>query len=142
MTRQFAVLLAVKALVAASLPDAQIKGFDEETSFPQLVPTGGLVVGFPGDPGKPEIDLSPPAWNYEHPIPIEVTAPGGAAGAPIDAMIAAIGAAVTADPTLGGLCDHLSATAPIRMDRTVNEQTLAWAEFNIVAEYSTTSPLG
>lgn len=142
MTTQMAVLLAVKALVAATLPAADVRGFDGDGSFPETIGAGGTVLGFPGNPGEPQIDLSPPCYNYEHEIPIEVAAAAGAGGLTLDEMLEAIGNAVEADPYLGDLCHYLEATAPVREDRTLQDVTINWAEFSLVAQYSTAQPLG
>jgi hypothetical protein len=141
MTKQLQVLLAVKALVTAALPAAEVLGFDGDTSPPELIGADGTVLGFPGDPGEPEIDLSPPAYNYAHEIPLQVFAPAGDGGAALDDMLAAIGAGLEADRTLGGLCSWISATAPLREDRTLQDATINWAEINIVPEYACSDPL-
>lgn len=135
------ILDALKALVVAALPQALVLGFGEPASFPEVVPPDGMVLGFAGDPGDAEIDLSPPVWNYEHPFPMQVAA-GRPGKAELDALLVPLGLALAADRTLGGLCDTLLPTAPVRMDRTQNEATLMWAEFDIVAQYATDNPLG
>lgn len=143
MTKQFQVLLAVKALVAAALPGADVRGFDADAEKPGRIGSGGCVIGHPGDPGEPEIDLSPLTYNYSHLIPLELAAPNGEGGAALDALIATLGAAIAADPFLGGLCDYFSAEAPDRNDQssgTITGQN--WAEIGLLAEYSTTNPLG
>lgn len=142
MLRSLEVILAVKALVAGALPAAEVRGFDEDTSPPKKIGPDGVVIGHPGDTGEPEIDLSPPSYNYDHELMLEIAAPGGAAGAPLDAMLAPIGAAIRADRTLGGLCNWLEAKAPDRNDRTiVAGTTINWAVVPIVASYATPDPL-
>lgn len=137
MTKQLQVLLAVKALVAAALPGALVTGFDQDAERPERLAAGGNVLGFPGDPGEPEVDLSPPAYNYLHRIPIEV------AGSDRDAMLAAIGAAIAGDRTLGGLCSYLDCEAS-ELGDTGSEMvsSLNWAGSAILAEYQTSNPLG
>lgn len=143
MTKQFEVLLAVKALVAAALPAVEVRGFDADTTKPSRIGAGGCVIGHPGDPGDPEMDLSPPAWNYFHRIYLEVVGPNGVGGAFLDAMLETLGQAIEADPFLGGLCSYFNAEAPDRNDRT--SETVAstnWAVVPLTAEYSTSNPLG
>jgi hypothetical protein len=65
-TKQLQVILAVKALVAEALPDAEIRGFDGDATKPTRVGSGGCVIGTRGDPGDPEVDLSPLTYNYSH----------------------------------------------------------------------------
>lgn len=142
MTKQRAVLLALRDLIAAALPDANIRGFDGDASKPTRIGEGGTVIGHPGDPGEPEIDLSPLSYNYEHEIMLEVAGPDGKPGEALDNMLVAIGVAVRANRTLGGLCIFLEAQAPDRNDRTVaGAATSNWAIVTIVAHYSTPDPL-
>ena len=142
MTYQRDILLAAKALVEAALPLADVRGFDGDTSKPDKIGSDGTVIGHPGEPGDPEVDLSPLAFNYAHRMYLEVGAAGGAGGAPLDAMLAAIGVAIRAERTLGGLCDWLEAVAPDRNDRTTARvATTNWAVLPIVAHYTTSDPL-
>lgn len=139
--KQVDVLLAVKALVAGAVPGAQIRGFDEDTSAPEVIGDGGAILGLPGDPGEPEVDLSPLSYTYDYEIALEVAAPGGAPGEVLIAMLSAIGAAVLADRTLGGLADWLATTAPRFEDRSTDYDTPNWAEVSLIATYSTSDPL-
>lgn len=101
------VLAAVKALVAAALPGADVK---RNLAKAERIPPGGLVVIRDGDPGEPEVSLSPLTYLYSHRIPLEIAAyesPTLAREQVLDAMTGAIGAAVREDRTLGGLCDFV-----------------------------------
>lgn len=143
MTKQLQILLAIKALIAAALPLAEVRGFDGDASKPGRIGDNGTVIGHPGDPGDPEIDLSPLTYHYQHRLYLELAAPEGAGGVTLDAMLEAIGAAVAADKFLGGLCEYFSAEAPDRNDRTTpTVATSNWATVPLVAEYSTENPLG
>jgi hypothetical protein len=142
MTDHRRVRLAVGALLQAALPSATIAGFDGSASVPEIIPEGGLVLALPSEPEEAGVDLSPPAYQWRNAIPVDVTAPGGAAGEMLDAMLGAIGAAVAADPTLGGLCHWTDTTAPTLADRTESGVTINWAEISIVPEYATSRPLG
>lgn len=142
MTKQRQVLLAVKDLVGRALPGAKLRGFDGDTSKPGSIGAGGCVIGHPGEPGEPEVDLSPLSYTYQHQIFLEVAAADGAAGEPLDLMLLAIGDEIEADRFLGGLCSFLQAAAPDRMDRTT--ETVAstnWATVAVIAEYSCSTPL-
>lgn len=144
MSKRRDVMLALKALVTAAVPAARVRGFDGDASKPRQADPGGDVIGHPGDPGEPEVDLSPVAYTYEHEFPIEVGAPYGAGdpGAAIDAIMGAIGAAIAADRTLGGLCLFLEAVAPEEHDRKAEGADASrWAGFAIVATYTTDDPL-
>lgn len=143
MTTSLKVLLAVKALIAAALPLANVRGFDGDAEKPDRIGPGGCVVGTRSDPGDPEVDLSPLTYNYRHRIELEIAAEGGVGGDPLDSMLLTIGAAVAADRFLGGLCQFLSAEAAEMMDTGDDGvPSINWALVPIIAEYSTENPLG
>ena len=84
------VLAAVRALVAATLPNAQVK---RNLAKAERIPPGGLVVIRDGDPGEPEVTLSPLSYLYSHRIPLEIAAHESAALSrerALDAMLTAI----------------------------------------------------
>lgn len=138
------VTLAVKALVVAALPAARVTGFDTEAVRPQRQAPGGDVMGFPGDPEETGVDLSPLTYFYDHRFPIELAPPAGNADpdAAIDEMLVAIGVAVQADRTLGGLCEFLEVSSAEIHDRAAEgAEAIRWAEVGIIASYSTTNPL-
>jgi hypothetical protein len=144
MSKRRDVLLAVKALVQGALPLAKVRGFDTDAKRPSQADPGGDVIGHPGDPGEPDIDLSPLTYNYEHAIPLEVGVRSGVADpdAELDVMLMAIGEAIDGDRTLGGLCSFVEAEAPEVNDRTTEgASSLRWAAVTIVAHYSTAGPL-
>lgn len=140
------VLRAVLALVAAALPGWEVIGLTAAAAKPSRVPAGGRAVLREGDPGEPDVDLSPLAYNYAHEIPIELDAlerPGGPEPTDqIDAALVAIGTAVASNRTLGGLCHWLDARLP-----TVDEANAEGARGGsataliITANYTTTNPL-
>lgn len=146
MSKHQAVAAAVKALVKAALPVARVTGMDLKEAKPTTIDPLGQVVVRSGDPGEPEVDLSPPTWWWDRTFPIELAAkaePARPAQEVLAEMAMLIGTAIAADPYLGGLCTWLDATAPT--DGEVDERgtaPVAWCDFAIVASYSTTSPLG
>ena len=101
---------------------------------------------FVGDPGAPEVTLSPLAYHYEHRAEIEVivqgkTPPARATG--FDTLVQAIGAALATDRTLGGLCDWAEAQAPQPVDLPVEGAVaLKAAIIPVILHYTTTDPLG
>jgi hypothetical protein len=142
MSRQLDIVLALKALSALALPGAELVGFDKDTTKPLRIGPDGAVIGHPGTPGDPDIDLSPPAYNYVHRFYLEVAGPNGAGGAALDAMLIALGVGIAVDRTLGGLCDHIEAVAPERNDRTLQAApTVNWAMVAIDATYTVSDPL-
>jgi hypothetical protein len=145
MRKSREVLLALKALVAEALPGADIKGFDRDLAQVTQPGPGGTVIGYPGDPGEPEADLSPLTYFYEHRFPMEVLPPLGAddPAHEIDVMLVALGAAAKADRSLGGACEYLEVEAAEESgDAALGAGELRSAGFAFIAHYSTTDPLG
>ncbi len=136
------VLEAIKALVASALPSAEVK---RNLDKPERIPPGGLVIVRDGDPGEPEILLSPLTYIYEHRVPIEIAAFASASltrEQALDQMLAAIGEAVAAARTLGGLCEFLETEAPTSDDlETAGAISGRWADAAIIASYATANPL-
>lgn len=141
-SRREQVLDAVKALVAAALPDADVK---RNLAKAERIPPGGLVIVRDGEPGDPEVMLSPLTYVYTHRIPIEVAVYETSSQSReqvLDEMLGAIGATVAADRTLGGLCDFIEAEAPATDDvETAGARAGRWADAAILAVYGTTDPL-
>lgn len=136
------VIQAVVDLVKAALPKATHYRNQEK---PQTIPPGGQINIEDGDPGEPEVTLNPTTWIYEHQIPVDVAANKSrtqTAEARLDTMLQAIGTAVAADRTLGGLCDYLMVTAAQTEGLTSEgAPTSRYGLITIVAVYGTTDPL-
>jgi hypothetical protein len=135
----------LKALLAAlqTVPGATIL---REDVLPERIPAGGLLILRDGDPGTPEVTLSPRAYHYEHRGEVEVMVQGKtpvARAAAFDTLVQAIGAAISADRTLGGLCDWIEAQAPQPVDLPVEgAAALKAAIIPIILTYTTFDPLG
>jgi hypothetical protein len=145
MTKRLQVLLAVKALIVRALPDADVQGLDSEDAAPDRIGPNGRAYIESGDPGEPEIDLSPLTYNYEHQIPVTLDGVAGnglTAEQAVDAMVGSIADEIEADRFLGGLVTFLDATAPPGNDDYVEAaSSTAGVSLTIVASYSTTRPL-
>ena len=129
------------ALHARLLPLATLVLRDEV--LPERIPASGLIILRDGQPGEPEVTLSPLRYHYQHRAELEavVQAPNGRASA-FDTLIAAIGNALDADRTLGGLCDWVEPEAPASVDLPIEgAAALKAAVITVVLHYSTTSPL-
>ncbi len=141
-SRREAVLDAIKTLVASALPAAEVK---RNLDKPERIPPGGLVILRDGDPGEPEVLLSPLTYVYEHRIPLELAAFASTSltrEEVLDQMLVAIGTAVAADRTLGGLCDFVEAEAPTSDDlEATGAISGRWADAAVVASYATANPL-
>jgi hypothetical protein len=135
----------LQALLAAltTVPAATVLRDDVE---PERVPAGGLVILRDGDPGTPEVMLSPLAYYFEHRAKLEVIVQGktsAARASAFDALVQASGAAITVDRTLGGLCDWVVAEAPQPVDLPIEGgEALKAAIVPVILIYSTTDPLG
>ena len=134
--------VAIEALVIAALPDATVT---RNRTKADEIPAAGAVDISDGDPGEPEVDLSPLNYNYSHPFGLLFGALPTAsltAGEALDAMHVAVGSVVEANRTLGGLVDWLETTAPDRGDLDIaGAESGAASEAAIIAYYSTPSPL-
>jgi len=85
--------------------------------LPERIPATGLIILRDGQPGEPEVALSPLRYHYQHRAELEVVvqAPNGRSTA-FDSLIATIGTTLEADRTLGGLCDWVEPEAPASVD--------------------------
>ena len=137
-TTRETVLAALQArlqpLAALTLRDAVL---------PERVPTAGLIILRDGQPGEPEVTLSPLRYHYQHRAELEVVVQAGTGRtSAFDDLIAAIGTALEADRTLGGLCDWIEPEAPASVDLPIDgAAALKAAIITVVLHYTTTGPL-
>ena len=111
--------------------------------LPERIPSAGLLILRDGEPGEPEVTLSPLTYHYEHRAEIEAVVQGTARDTAFDALCASIGAALAVDRTLGGLCDWAEAEAPRPVDLPVDgAASLKAAVITVVLHYSLADPLG
>jgi hypothetical protein len=145
MSRRLDVLQAVCQLVAAALPSADVVGTDNDDAAPARIGAGGRAVIRSGDPGEPEVTLGVLSYSYSHRIPIELDAYATdtlSREQAIDEMAEAIGAAVEADRTLGGLVEFLDIEAMTTDDLTISGGKAARsADLAVIAEYTVSNPL-
>jgi hypothetical protein len=154
-TSRETILTALHALLQA-LPSTALRG----EVLPERVPAEGLLILRDGEPGDPEVTLSPLRYHYQHRAEIEAVVQGEArpaqqmqgSGGPLqgtndrdaafDTLTASIGAAIAADRTLGDLCDWIEAEAPRPVDLPVEgAAALKAAVITVVLHYSTADPL-
>lgn len=110
--------------------------------LPERVPAAGLLILRDGEPGEPEVTLSPLAYHYRHRAEIEAIAQGDNRDAAFDTLCASVGAALAADRTLGGRCDWIEAEAPRPVDLPVDgTASLKAAVIPVFLHYSTADPL-
>jgi len=110
--------------------------------LPERVPAAGLLILRDGEPGEPEVTLSPLAYHYQHRSEIEAVVQGANRDAAFAMLTASIGAALAEERTLGGLCDWIGAEAPQPVDLPVEgASSLKAAVIPVVLHYSTADPL-
>lgn len=132
------ILAALHARLMA-LPVNALRG----DVLPERVPAVGLLILRDGEPGEPEVTLSPLRYHYQHRAEIEAVVQGAARDTTFDTLCASIGAALAADRTLGGLCDWVEAEAPRTVDLAIEgAASLKAAVIPVILHYSTADPLG
>ena len=131
------ILTALYARLSA-LPASALRG----EVLPERIPAAGLLILRDGEPGEPEVTLSPLRYHYEHRAETEVVVQGTTRDSTFDTLCASIGTALAADRTLGGLCDWIEAEAPRPVDLPVEgAASLKAAVIPVVLHYSTADPL-
>ena len=140
-TRREQILAALLARMQ-TIPSAAVR---REGPLPEKVPAAGLVILRDGDPGEPEVLLSPLTYLWQHRAEIEVIvqqAPYAAATAALDVLLAEVGAALAADRTLGGLVDWIEWGAPQTRDLAIDGAAgLKAAAVTVTLHYQTGNPL-
>ena len=114
--------------------------------LPERILPGGLLILRDGDPGTPEVTLSPLQYHYEHRAEVEVIVQGKTPDTrddAFDALLAELAIAVTSDRTLGGICDWVEAEAPQPVDLPVEgAEALKAAIVPVILTYTMAAPLG
>ena len=137
-TTRETVLQALLSLLQ-TLPARALRG----EVLPERLPSAGLLILRDGDPGDPEVTLSPLRYHYLHRAEIEAVVQGTDRDATFDTLIVDVGTAIATNRTLGGLCDWIEAEAPRPIDLPVEgAATLKAAIIPVVLTYSMDDPLG
>lgn len=136
-TSRETILTALHARLSA-LPATVLRG----EVLPERLPADGLLILRDGEPGEPEVTLSPLCYHYRHRAEIEAIVQGSDRDTAFDTLSASIGIALAADRTLGGLCDWVEAEAPRPVDLAVEgASSLKAAIIPVVLHYATADPL-
>ncbi|WP_210880115.1 acyl-CoA transferase [Roseovarius autotrophicus] len=111
--------------------------------LPERIPAAGLIILRDGQPGEPEVTLSPLRYHYQHRAELEVVVQASNSRATaFDTLIAAIGVALESDRTLRGLCDWVEPEAPASVDLPIEgAAALKAAVITVILHYTTTGPL-
>lgn len=136
-----AAIAAVTATLAAALPALQVARLD---GFPDDLGATSLVAIEDGDPGAPDVTLSPLTYSYAHTVKATVLVAGKPDDLPakLDGILQTIGTTLEADRTLAGAIEYLELAAP-------SAEALAFqgapgiraTALDITLYYTTTSPL-
>ena len=141
MTVREQILQALLARLEA-VPGATVK---RETPLPETVPACGLIILRDGDPGEPEMLISPPTYLWQHKAEIEVIVSSGAGNAntALDDLLVALGQALDTDRSLGGRADWLDWGAPKTHDLAIDgAASLKGAIVPVTIHYASATPLG
>lgn len=114
-------------------------------TIPERIPAGGLAILRDGDPGEPEVLLSPAQYIYDHRAEVDLivdAASPAARDATFDALKQAVGTALAGNRTLGGRCDYVlaEAAAPVALAVEGGEGMKA-ATIGVILIYGTDDPL-
>lgn len=136
----FAVLETVGNPATPGGPEIKLN-----TSIPPSVPANGLVVMRDGDPGEPDVTLSPLTYHWQHQVPVEVVVQKASETdrrARLDAIIATIGTAVESDRSLGGLAEWLEIGPPSLDEEAVEgAAALKGATIPVIVHYASAGAL-
>ncbi|MGY6704718.1 acyl-CoA transferase [Roseinatronobacter sp.] len=137
------VLEALHTALGLALP-AGADLLPRNDSLPARIASGGVAILRDGDPGEPEVTLSPLAYHYQHRAEIDILVERQETDrdAAFDALARAIGTAIDADRTLGGRCDWIEGQAPAPLSLPIEgAETLKAATITLVLHYSAADPL-
>ncbi len=113
--------------------------------LPTKVPADGLIILRDGDPGEPEVTLSPTRYHYQHRAEIEALVQHGDPAqrdTALDTLLKTVAQALDGQTSLSGLVDYLHIETPDFLSETVEgAPTIKAAVVPIILEYSTSNPL-
>ena len=140
MTQRETILTAL-AVLLRTIPNVSVLRGEV---LPERIPPAGLMILRDGEPGEPEVTLSPLTYHYRHRAELEVIVQSSTARDTLfDTLAAQVGAVISADRTLRGSCDWVEAAAPEPVDLAVEGATsLKAAVVPIILHYSLADPLG
>lgn len=142
MTARETILQALFALLQ-TVPSVKVI---RNEVFPEKIPEGGLIVMRDGDPGEPEVFLSPTTYYWQHRVLLEVAVQKGVATArdtALDTLFSQIAGVIASNNTLNGLCDLVIPLAPDTNTLAIEgAATVKTAIVSLTLIYSTADQLG
>lgn len=137
------VMRALAEALRAGMPPGV--RFSRGEPLPVVIPPGGVVTLHDGEPGEPVVLMSPLTYLYEHRAEVDLVVDRAQVRDPeaaLDAIRVAIGTAIAADRTLGGLCDYVLGVAPANETFVIDGAVgLTAASVGIVLTYGSPDPL-
>jgi len=137
------ILDALQVALAAVMPTGA-ELLDRNDTLPSRIASGGVAILRDGDPGEPEVTLSPLQYHYQHRAEIDILVDSAPAArdAAFDALARAVGEAIDADRTLGGRCDWVEGLAPAPLSIPIEgAETLKAATITVELHYSAADTL-
>ena len=136
------VLQALHSLLQ-TVSDATV---ERNIAVPAKIPPGGLIMVRDGDPGEPGTALGGfGSTYYSHRIEVEVhvqEADQSARDTAFDDLVVAVGTALDADPTLGGLVFGMSYGRPATdLEPIEGAVAIKGGVIEITVEYESAAPL-
>ncbi|MEI8396309.1 MAG: acyl-CoA transferase [Rhodospirillaceae bacterium] len=132
-------LTTLLTVIRSACPQAE-----RETVTPERVGPDGLVILRDGEPGVPDITLSPLTYSYDHRAELELFVPTTATddgAAALDRLARTLGTAFAADRRLGGAVDWLDWSPPATTGLAVSGGAPIRAAFlTVTLTYTTTNP--
>ncbi len=110
--------------------------------LPETIPPLGLVVLHDGEPGEPEVMLSPLTYFFTHRSELNLFVQAQDPTELFDLIKVGIGEILDLDRTLGGLCDWVEPQAPRQVDLPfVGGLPIKAASIIVELHYFTNNPL-
>ena len=122
-------------------------GAERNSVLAERIPEGGLVILRDGDPGEPEQALGGfTSVYYRHAVELELYAGSGdqtVRDQTFDDLATAVGTALDADPTLGGLVFGMTYGRPeVMTEAPEGGAAIKSGTITLVLDYEAPSPLG
>jgi len=113
--------------------------------IPQRIPAGGLVIIRDGEPGEPEVTLSPTVYSYSHRIPVELYVAQDDVDKrdkQVDQILESMGDILNNNRSLNGLIEHMEWDAPV-MDEELVEGAgdIKRSLVTVICHYTISNPL-
>ena len=135
----------ILAKILATLDGTLTSKVRRNEVLPEKVPAAGLVILRDGDPGEPDVTLNPRTEFYSHRVEIEAYVPrdpSGGGEAALDALLGAIRTALRIDPSLGGLAENLTPSAPETGALAIEGAApILTARLTVIVDYLVSDPL-